>query len=70
MIQNSEWAALTPREWQNLARNSVHHKDMQGKTKQQPKNTKYKQNNKRKQNRKTLSNNSNSYHCNYSSKWQ
>lgn len=31
MIQISEEAALTPQEWQNLAINSVHHKDKQRK---------------------------------------
>lgn len=53
MIQISEEAALTPQEWQNLAINSVYHKDKQEKNQKIP-----------------LSNNSNSCHCNYSSKWQ
>lgn len=33
MIQISEGAALTPQEWQNLAINSVHHKDTREKNK-------------------------------------
>lgn len=33
MIQISEGAALTPQEWQNLAINSLHHKDTQEKNK-------------------------------------
>lgn len=37
MIQISEEAAaLTPQEWQNLAINSVHHKDKQEKNQKNP----------------------------------
>lgn len=52
MIQISEGVALTPQEWQNLAINSLHHKDTQEKNKT----------------KKPLSNNSYSCHCIYSCK--
>lgn len=38
MIQISEGAALNPREWQNPAINSAHHKDTQGKKEKKKKN--------------------------------